>query len=68
MELLFLDRPGRLMDATRGYKIEKKEKKMRNTGTRIHTHDIHTPAARLMEKKNTTKVEHFYIHDACASA
>lgn len=58
MELLSLDRPGRLMDATRGYKNEKKEKNMKNTGTRIHTHDIHTPAARLKKKKkkkNTTK-------------
>lgn len=45
MELLSLDRPGRLTDATRGYKNEKKS--TRNTGTRIHTHDIHTPAARL---------------------
>lgn len=67
MQLLSLDRLGRLMDATRGYKNEKKKKNMKNTGTRIHTHDIHTPAARLKEK-NTTKMEHFYIHDACASA
>lgn len=53
-----LDRPGRLTDATRGNimkgkkkkKTEKEKKSMRNTGTRIHTHDIHTPAARLKKE------------------
>lgn len=66
-----LDRPGRLTDATRGNimkgkkkkKIEKEKKSMRNTGTRIHTHDIHTPAARL-KKEIRLKMETL-LHTRC---
>lgn len=70
-ELLSLDRPGRLTDATRGNimkgkkkkKTEKEKKSMRNTGTRIHTHDIHTPAARL-KKEIRLKMETL-LHTRC---
>lgn len=63
--LLSLDRPGRLTDATRGNKREKKNIRGTQAHGYIHT-NIHTPAARL--KRIRTKMEHFYIHDACASA
>lgn len=44
-------------------KTEKEKKSMRNTGTRIHTHDIHTPAARL-KKEIRLKMETL-LHTRC---
>lgn len=74
-ELLSLDRPGRLTDATRGNimkgkkkKKNRKRKKKYEEHRHTDTYTRYTHTCSETKKRNTTKMEHFYIHDVCASA